>query len=266
MKQELHNYGRSNHNLSCARITSAAPGVLYPLYTTMGLTGDTFDIDLKAFCRTLPTEGPMFGAFKLQVDVFSADARLYQAILHNNTTEIGLDMDKVLLPKIKLNTQAEWEYDNVAETWRWKQQISKSSLMYYLGLSGIAKHQLPTYAEQVSRKFNALPILAYYDIFKNYYSNKQEENAYVIASTPDKLTLNPKVNSIKLSTAGGDNELTLDRTFTIMEEDNPASITINGQSLYVTDNGIFKPTVQIARNNTNTPVYGFNYSTTGGEN
>lgn len=29
---------------------------------------------------------------------------------------------------------------------------------------------------------NAIPVLAYYDIFKCYYSNKQEENAYVITS------------------------------------------------------------------------------------
>ena len=27
---------------------------------------------------------------------------------------------------------------------------------------------------------NALPILAYYDIFKNYYANTQEENFYII--------------------------------------------------------------------------------------
>ena len=30
---------------------------------------------------------------------------------------------------------------------------------------------------------NALPILAYYDIFKNYYANMQEENFYIIGNT-----------------------------------------------------------------------------------
>ena len=30
---------------------------------------------------------------------------------------------------------------------------------------------------------NALPILAYYDIFKNYYANTQEENFYIIGNT-----------------------------------------------------------------------------------
>ena len=32
---------------------------------------------------------------------------------------------------------------------------------------------------------NALPILAYYDIFKNYYANTQEENFYIIGNTEE---------------------------------------------------------------------------------
>ena len=32
---------------------------------------------------------------------------------------------------------------------------------------------------------NALPILAYYDIFKNYYANTQEENSYIIGNSED---------------------------------------------------------------------------------
>lgn len=182
MKQEMHNYYRSNHNLSCSRVTSMAPGVLYPIYTTMGLTGDTFDIDLSAFMRTLPTEGPMYGAFKLQLDVYSADARLYQAILHNNTVEIGMDMNQVLLPKIELGTNVKRINPSKPQI---KEQIARNALLNYIGISGIGNvtgQSIPDGGVPVTRKFNALPILAYYDIFKNYYANKQEENAYVIAN------------------------------------------------------------------------------------
>ena len=195
MKQELHNYYRSNHNLSCSRVTSMAPGVLYPIYTNIGLTGDTFDIDLDAFMRTLPTEGPMFGAFKLQLDVFTADARLYQAILHNNTTEIGMDMNQVLLPKVELETYSEYKKKTGA--------FSKSSLMYYLGVAGVG--QINAGQGVIARKFNALPLLTYYDIFKNYYSNKQETNAYVISSAETKInnftSTIKKVNFIDSSNA-----------------------------------------------------------------
>ena len=40
---------------------------------------------------------------------------------------------------------------------------------------------------------NALPILAYYDIFKNYYANTQEENFYIIGNTEElTITVNGK--------------------------------------------------------------------------
>ena len=200
-KQELHNYFRSNHNLSCARISSMGPGVLYPMYTTVGLTGDTFDIDLSAFVRTLPTEGPMFGAFKLQCDVFTADYRLYQAILHNNTTEIGMNMDQVILPKIQLTTKSDWVLNEETGTYEWKEQINRSSLLYYMGLGGVGRYQNPA-QPIVQRKFNANPILAYYDIFKNYYSNKQEENAYVIngsGTVETQVTTTSNITSIKFA-------------------------------------------------------------------
>lgn len=197
MKQELHNYYRSNHNLSCSRISSMAPGVLYPMYTNIGLTGDTFDMDLSAFVRTLPTEGPLFGAFKLQVDVFSADFRLYQAILHNNTTEIGMDMNQVLLPKINLSTFAIWDELNN----KWQNQIAKSALLYYLGISGVGTANGHS-SGQVQRNFNAIPMLAYYDIYKNYYANKQEENAYIIASQAEQIIIYPQIAEINKVTEG----------------------------------------------------------------
>ena len=38
-------------------------------------------------------------------------------------------------------------------------------------------------AKKISK--NALPILAYYDIFKSYYANTQEENFYIIGNTEE---------------------------------------------------------------------------------
>ena len=38
---------------------------------------------------------------------------------------------------------------------------------------------------------NALPILTYFDIFKNYYANTQEENFYMIGGSP---VFNVKIN------------------------------------------------------------------------
>lgn len=177
MNTELHNYSRSNHDLDFLWQSSMAPGVLYPFMCIPALNGDTFDIKLNALCRTIPTQGPLFGSFKLQFDVFQVPMRLYQGLLHNNPIKLGLNMNKVYMPKVTIGTTCfQEDFDN-------KCQFSTTSLMKYLGLSGIGYNaENGTYIE---RKINAIPMLAYYDIFKNYYANKQEDNAFVIIPDAD---------------------------------------------------------------------------------
>ena len=63
--------------------------------------GNGFDIIIDTKVNTQPTVGPLFGSYKLQVDIFTAPFRLYNAMLHNNAINIGLDMSKVKLPKVK---------------------------------------------------------------------------------------------------------------------------------------------------------------------
>lgn len=180
-KVELHNYQMSSFNLEQDWKSSMAPGILYPFIKLVGTNHDTFDIDLDTFVRTLPTKGPLFGSYKLQCDIFAAPFRLYQGILHNNPIDIGLKMNQVYLPKIKFRT-ASGNIPMVSGADEYTKQVHPSSLMKYMGFSGAGEaatdpsHQVVT----IDRKINAIPFLAYYDIFKNYYSNKQEENAYVI--------------------------------------------------------------------------------------
>ena len=64
-------------------------------------------------------------------------------------------------------------------------QISTSCLLAYLGQRGYAGEIDKPSENPTIIKRNAVPLLAYYDIFKNYYANKQEENFYTIAeNTP----------------------------------------------------------------------------------
>ena len=98
-------------------------------------------------------------------------------MLHNNALGIGMNMASVKLPQIEIN--AGRRDNNTGENSTNKSFINESSLLKYLGISGTGNVKLSTDAK---RKFNALPILAYWDIFKNYYANKQEKIAYVISS------------------------------------------------------------------------------------
>ena len=79
------------------------------------------------------------------------------------------------------------KYTKEEEQWS---QVNPSCLLAYLGIRGFANMEGPT-TKIVSK--NALPILAYYDIFKNYYANTQEENFYIIGNTEDlTITINGK--------------------------------------------------------------------------
>lgn len=184
-KQELHNYFMNSFNLEQDFKSSMAPGVLYPFLKMVGTPHGTFDIDLDSFIRTLPTKGPLFGSFKFQADIFCVPIRLYQGILHNNPINIGMKMNQVYLPKIKYRYNEDvlnHVIRKVKGSNKYNWQVNDSSLYKYLGISGAGTLDETEGTENsgVVRYFNAVPFLAYYDIFKTYYSNKQEENAYVI--------------------------------------------------------------------------------------
>ena len=55
-------------------------------------------------------------------------------------------------------------------------QVNPSCLLAYLGIRGFA-NIVESNLKNVFK--NALPILAYYDIFKNFYANTQEDNFYI---------------------------------------------------------------------------------------
>ena len=93
-------------------------------------------------------------------------------MLHNNALNVGLDMSKVKLPKIVLTGLSDKIEDSTHLSY------SSSSIFAYLGWRS------NTITKQTTKYIpNAIPILAYLDIFKNYYANKQESNFYYLVKT-----------------------------------------------------------------------------------
>ena len=163
MSVSLREYGRSTHDLSYAWRSPMGVGTLVPFMKLLALPGDTFDIDLDTKVLTHPTVGPLFGQFKMQLDVFTCPLRLYQAQLHNNALNIGLDMKKVKLPKFVQNYKT-LEGEDIKAS----KKSGKGSLAEYLGL------RYEPIRDNVNN-VNAVPYFAYYDVFKNFYANKQED-------------------------------------------------------------------------------------------
>lgn len=172
MEVYLPNFGRSSHNVGKIIRTSQACGTIVPYWCQIGMDGTTFYIDITTKVKTLPTTGPVFGSFKHQIDVFVIPIRLYVAALHNNALGVGLNMSKVLLPQFQVYTANASIYEDDVN----RGHVNPSSLLSYLGIKGFGHSRVNQYL----RRFPAIFNLAYWDIFKNYYANKQEENAYVI--------------------------------------------------------------------------------------
>lgn len=179
-KIHLRNYERSTHDLSYAWRSTMSAGTLVPFLTEVGLPGDTFEIDLNVDIMTHPTIGPLFGSYKVQIDLFSVPIRLYNAKLHMNMLGIGLDMSQIKLPQLELEqpSQTAEEVKELVEEGKWENsQINPSSILSHLNIRGVGNNQS---GDIQTRDFNAIPFLAYWDIYKNYYANKQEEIGMVI--------------------------------------------------------------------------------------
>ena len=90
------------------------------------------------------------------------------------------DIRQIKLPQLRATlTIADNPYQaNNNHPWT---QINPSCLLAYLGVRGYAS---PKASGDKGIGKNALPILTYFDIFKNYYANTQEENFYMIGETP----------------------------------------------------------------------------------
>lgn len=178
MMTRLNNYNRSTHDLSFICRTTMAPGVLVPTLKEKVLPGDTFQIQTRCHTLTHPTIGPLFGSFKQQNDFFFCPDRLYNALLHNNSLNVGLKMNTVKYPKIRISRKY-WSSTDYMEgsNETLLNLVNPSSLPAYLGYRSLQDVQGNT-PNEVS--FNVEPIIAYFDIFKNYYANKQEPNFYTI--------------------------------------------------------------------------------------
>lgn len=211
MSISLKEYGRSTHDLSCAWRSPMGVGTLVPFMKLVGLPGDTFEIDLDTQIMTHPTIGPLFGSFKFQADVFTCPIRLYNAMLHNNTLNIGLDMSKVKLPVSAIWTTPEGK-------------MGKGSLAEYMG---IRKQALNTSSDKKEDDYQIVPFLAYYDIFKNYYANKQEEHFYVMGGS-----LVQGAKTVSTTSFTGNISTGINKNIICTTE---ATATITGQNIKISD-------------------------------
>lgn len=230
MMTRLNNYNRSTHDNSFVMRTTMAPGVLVPTMTELLLPGDTYPIQTRCHTLTHPTVGPLFGSFKQQNDFFFCPIRLYNAMLHNNALNIGLDMKKVKFPVVEIDA-SDWDLEKKLKgsNGTLLRQIHPSSLLSYLGYKNLNKET------GTSFKWNITKALMYYDIFKNYYANKQEESFYIIdgARTLTSSNLSTVPNTYFLAAIGGPFANGMYRIEQMIQNPTSQTIVIQGDGVVI---------------------------------
>lgn len=219
MRVRLHNYNMSNHDLSFVFRNTQSPGTLVPFMKLVGQKGDVFDIQLINKTLTHPTVGPLFGSYKLQHYIFTCPFRLYNSWLHNNRTGIGMKMSEIKFPMMNfqgINVKKDGNNYKIDG-----KPTNPSSLIAYLGYRGT---RMMEGQEGIGTafSFNAIPWLAYWDIFKNYFANKQESNYYWV-------TTGQTVREFTVTATDGKHDFVINETIRILIS---ATVTIqaNGSS------------------------------------
>lgn len=172
----------AHHPLSHFFRTSMAPGALYPIYVRPMAANETFPFNVESLVNTQALLSPLYGSYKLKIMAFFAGTSLYCPKLWRNgsmkTSDGTLDASYPTFHFLNMGV------DNAPFDFC----VNGSSLMAYLGFG----HGFYDYSG--NQEFNAIPLLMYWDIFRNYFANRQEEivptylyNGSTVVSNPTQL-------------------------------------------------------------------------------
>lgn len=180
MEVNLHEYGKSTHNLSKIRRTSMTTGTLVPMGTWIMLPGDSAKMQIDALITTNALKYQLYGTMKFQVDVFTARMALYQPKMSLNLLDAGLEVQDIKFPQMEVEAdRIDWDKNPS------HQQINPSAAMAYYGINAVGDHSDPEMTGTVKRHFHAMWKLMYTDVYKEFYANKQEGIGIVIHNIAD---------------------------------------------------------------------------------
>jgi hypothetical protein len=185
----------SNFNMSRASRFTMAPGLLYPFYWKPVMSQDICRWSWSSIVKTFPTQAPVMGSFKLQIDDFFVPYRLYVPefqrnssliqYLESGTTKAGFA--DVVFPCFTFAANSSvYGTPFIVSSSTGSDKglpVAPGSVLNCLGFPvGATPAASGTNSDQYVLKgvrFNAIPFLAFWDIYRNYYVNRQE-NTYAM--------------------------------------------------------------------------------------
>lgn len=185
----------SNFNMSRANRFTMAPGLLYPFYWKPVMSQDICRWSWSAIVKTFPTLAPVMGSFKLQIDDFFVPYRLYvpefqrnsSLIQYLNASSVESGFVDVPFPCFSfVSSSSVYGTPFIPSTSTGSDvglPVAAGSVLNCLGFPvGATPAASGSNVSQYSLKgvrFNAMPFLAFWDIYRNYYVNRQE-NTYAM--------------------------------------------------------------------------------------
>lgn len=193
MTVSAHGYGYSTHDVGTVTRTSMSFGTIVPMAAWTLTTGSRLRIRLDALITSNALLYQLYGSAKFQVDVFSARMALYNPKMLLNLNDQGYEISDIVFPQMELKTRGLVEGENG----KLIEQINTSALVRMLGINKNGQLE-GNYAADVTRRYNAMYLLMYYQIVKEYYCNKQEKLGYMIHNTG----INRTVELVNITTNG----------------------------------------------------------------
>lgn len=152
-----------------------APGLLYPIACIPVNAGDTHHVDVESLINTQALLSPLYGSYRVEVTAFFSGISLYVPQLWHNgelrdLSSIANRSLDIGFPTYRLRGVAPFKTTT---------PLSSSHLLSYLG-HGVGKMFLDkdTNHPEYVTDWNAVPLLMYFDIFRSYFANRQEEKYY----------------------------------------------------------------------------------------
>lgn len=188
---------------------SAEPGILYPVWFNLLNPGESASLDLRSVIRSWPTESPLMGSVKVRFVTAAFNLKNYAIALEGYNRKF--DWRSVTLPYISFSYNSLWDEstyfvtrllssseagsigrDDLASSqvtvnYAHYLGVSDCSLADYLGypsgwLPNATNYGSVEGVNYVRKSF--IPFLCYYDFYRNYLVNPQEEYFPMFTSAP----------------------------------------------------------------------------------
>lgn len=159
---------RSNFNAGYKNRFSLDFGYLVPAGLWDIPSNSHFELDMQAVLSSNPTLAPVLGSMKFRAEAYYIEKAAYVDLLRNNE-QVPLDRN-VAFPTFDVNQLL----DNVTPFFSPQSGIFEFLQMLPAGWSNnMFGGDAQTDALQ---PLNAIPLIMYYDIYRNYYCNPQDDN------------------------------------------------------------------------------------------